>query len=455
MTQQAEPAAGALIRVTVASGSRRVDLVLPSVVPVAELVPELARSVGLLDPSTVYGGYRLVTTEGRVLRPDTGLLVQGVPDGSLLTVAAGVDDEPARVYDDVVEAMADAVEEELPPWRQESGRRTALGASALLLSLGAVAMLFWDDARPAGLVAACVALLLDVGAIMLSRASRQSDAAVTAALTATGYAGVAGLLLVDRPDAIFPFGEGLFGTPLAALGAGVLISGVIALIGLADSRVLALPAVLVGALFAVAGLVIRETGADPAVLLTVVLLVAVLAGSVFPWLALGATGAASTSDEQGAVDVDAVRADALVAHEILIAVTVTVGVLVVLLTPMAVSLGVAGTLLAVLCCLVVMLRTRQHRSGSQVLVGLLSGVLGLAVTGVAVLAVHPDWRAAAAVLLAVGGLLMLLLALIAGSSSARRSRLADVVETVCLIALLPLAVVATGAFSALASLSGG
>ena len=46
---QASVSASGLVRVTVASGTRRVDLVLPGAVPVAELVPELARSVGLLD----------------------------------------------------------------------------------------------------------------------------------------------------------------------------------------------------------------------------------------------------------------------------------------------------------------------------------------------------------------------------------------------------------------------
>ena len=40
---------------------------LPGSVPLAELVPELARSVGLLDAATVYGGYRLVTRDGREL----------------------------------------------------------------------------------------------------------------------------------------------------------------------------------------------------------------------------------------------------------------------------------------------------------------------------------------------------------------------------------------------------
>ena len=45
---QTTPVSSGLVRVTVASGSRRVDLVLPGAVPVAELVPELARSVGIL-----------------------------------------------------------------------------------------------------------------------------------------------------------------------------------------------------------------------------------------------------------------------------------------------------------------------------------------------------------------------------------------------------------------------
>ena len=110
-----------LVRVTVASGTRRVDLVLPGAVPVAELVPELARSVGLLDPVTVYGGYRLVTQEGRELAGDAGLIMQGIEDGGLLTVAAGVDDDPPRVYDDVVEAMTDVVERDLKPWEPASG----------------------------------------------------------------------------------------------------------------------------------------------------------------------------------------------------------------------------------------------------------------------------------------------------------------------------------------------
>src|SRR3712207_7350224 len=99
---QTPVSASGLVRVSVSSGSRRVDLVLPGSVPVAELVPELARSVGLLDAATVYGGYRIVTPDGRELAGDSGLLVQGVEDGGLLTVTAGVDAEPPRIYDDEI-----------------------------------------------------------------------------------------------------------------------------------------------------------------------------------------------------------------------------------------------------------------------------------------------------------------------------------------------------------------
>ena len=76
------PVQSGLVRVTVASGTRRVDLVLPGSVPVAELVPELARSVGLLDPATVYGGYRLVTAEES--DPQGGLISTASPVGRSL-----------------------------------------------------------------------------------------------------------------------------------------------------------------------------------------------------------------------------------------------------------------------------------------------------------------------------------------------------------------------------------
>ena len=447
MTQTTAGASG-LVRVTVASGTRRVDLVLPGAVPVAELVPELARSVGLLDPVTVYGGYRLVTQEGRELAGDAGLIMQGIEDGGLLTVAAGVDDEPPRVYDDVVEAMTDVVERDLKPWEPASGRRTALSASGLLMVLGAVALLIQGTIL-ASSAAAVVSVALVVGAIVLSRVQHEPEAAVAVAWMGCFYAAVAGLMFA--PDGM------LFGLPVAWAGAGALAAGLVALVGLGDGRTLVIPPVVVGAIFLATGLVMRAAAFDPAVVLTTTLTLVVMAGSVFPWLALGATGTTvdqlyTTADitaDPSEVDPTRVSADARVAHEILVAVSSTVGLLLVLISPLAVSLGVTGTVLAVMCCLVVMLRTRQYRTGTEVLVGLVSGILGLLSIGISMLWLHPEWRPTAAVALSATGAVLLAVTLLPSAPSVRRGRFGDLAETVALLSLLPLLVIATGVFSAI------
>jgi type VII secretion integral membrane protein EccD len=448
---QAPVSTSGLVRVTVASGTRRVDLVLPGAVPVAELVPELARSVGLLDPATVYGGYRLVTAEGRELATDAGLTIQGIEDGGLITVAAGVDDAPPRVYDDVVEAMTDVVEHDLKPWEPASGRRTALSAAGLLMGLGAIALLIQRGSVLAGVAAAVVSVALLAGAIVLSRAQRESEAAVAVAWMGALYAGVAGLMLVTED----PF----FGLPVAAAGGAATAAGLVGLVGLGESRALVLPPVVVGAIFLATGLVMQAAEFDPAVVLTIALVLVVMAGSVFPWLALGATGTSvdqlyTTADitaEPRAVDPARVGADARVAHEILVAVSATVGLLLVLVAPLAVALGVTGTVLAVMCSLVVMLRTRQYRTGSEVLVGLVSGIVGLISAAVAMLWLHPDWRPTVAVVLASAGAVLLALTMLPGAPSVRRGRLGDVGESIALLSLLPLLVVAVGLFSSIRS----
>ncbi len=158
---------------------------------------------------------------------------------------------------------------------------------------------------------------------------------------------------------------------------------------------------------------------------------------------------ADLSADPAEVDLGRLGGDARAGHEILVALCATVGMLLVLLTPWAVSLGAAGTLVAVLACVVVMLRTRQHLSGAEVHVGLVSGVLGLTSTALSVLWLHPPWRPSATAALAVTGVLLAALTRLPGSSVWRR-RLGDAVETVALLALLPALVVAAGVLGSLA-----
>jgi hypothetical protein len=356
------------------------------------------------------------------------------------------------VYDDVVEAMTDVVERELTPWQPAQGRRTALVASALFLLLGAGALLVQREARLAGAAAAVIAAVLAAGGVVLSRAEREPEASVAVGWLAAVYAAVAGLALADQQTA-----GPVFGLPVAAAGGAVLLVGVICLLGLAaEGRTLLLPAVVVGAIFLAAGLLVRATDWRAAVVLAVVLTVVVLAGSLFPWLALGLTSTdvdrlfspQDITADPVVVDPARVAGDARIAHEILVGIGATVGLLLVLVAPFVVSLGLFGTLLAVAASAVVMLRTRQYRTGSAVLVGLVSGVLGLLVTGAALLWLHPLWRPTAAVVLAAAGAVVLALTMLPSTPSVRRGRLGDVVESAALILLLLLLVVATGVFSA-------
>ncbi len=434
-----------LVRVTVTSATRRVDLALPSAVPVADLVPELARSVGLLDAATAHEGYRLVTPAGHILAADAGLLGQGVEDGGVITVAVGVDDPPPPVYDDDAEAVADAVEHDLEPWDAATGRRTALVAAVLLLLAGAAGLALQRGSGLATGAAVGVAAGLVLGSVALSRVCGDTGAAVTVACLGCAYAAVAGWL----------FGSPLGGAPFAAVGAGALAAGLVAALGLAEGRVLMLPPVVAGAVLLATGSATRTTSYHPAVLLTVVLVLVVLAGNVFPALAVAAVGAGGAPSDlmrdEGPVDLGRVRADVRVAHEILLALTATAALLLVLLASVAVSLGPAGALVAVLACVVVMLRARVHHSRAEVLTGLCGGVLGLLATAGAVLCLEPSWRLGAALALAGSGLAVLGTGLLRPGASVRAARLADLAETTALLALPPALVVATGVLTSVST----
>ena len=89
---------GTLLRVSVTAGDRRVDLGVPGNVAAAEIVPGLARTLGVLDAASVYGGYRLVRADGEPVDSARSLLAAGVEERAAATVvaAAGGDGDLAR-----------------------------------------------------------------------------------------------------------------------------------------------------------------------------------------------------------------------------------------------------------------------------------------------------------------------------------------------------------------------
>ncbi len=159
----------------------------------------------------MHAGFHLHTVDGQQLSGSTGLAFQNVRDGAVLTLTSGIDDEPPRVYDDVVEAMADVVERELQPWEAE--RRP--GAPPLLRPLYCCASARSrracnDPSVVAGALAGVVAIVLTAAAVVLARVEKEHEVALLLAWAGVAYGAVCGLTVVE--------GSELLAEPLAAAG---------------------------------------------------------------------------------------------------------------------------------------------------------------------------------------------------------------------------------------------
>jgi type VII secretion integral membrane protein EccD len=435
--------ASGLVRVTVVAEGRRVDLAVPSAVPVAELLPGLARSVGLLDRATSCAGYRVVTSDGRILRTDAGLAGQSVAHGDLLAISSGIRDEPQPRHDDVAEAIALAVGD-VAPWTRGMRRWATRGAAAALLLVGVPVAQSGHAGDIAVGFPAAVAGALVLAAAWLSRLRNDAATAVTVAQVACVYGGAAGLATAWPGSPC--------GTALALAGAGLAGTGVLAAAAMTSARTLVVPSVALGLALLMAGLVASGSGLSAAHLLSGLLVVTVLTSGAFPGIALGASGAGRHAwrvddvvvDAAPGIDLERLSDDATRAREILVSLSLTAGVLLVVLAPVAVSLGPAGAAVPFLGCAVVMLRSRRHRAAADVLIGLASGVLGVAATVLSLMWWQAAWRTAVEMVVAVAGIV----ALVAGQREhrdlVRLGRLGDVAERAALGALVPALLVAVG-----------
>ena len=174
---------------------------------------------------------------------------------------------------------------------------------------------------------------------------------------------------------------------------------------------------------------------------------------MLPWVGLSSSRLSShaprTEAEIGAdapeVDRGQVRAQVARGHDVMVAVALATGGIALLTTPQLVAAGLAGTLLAVAGHVATLLRTRHSRTRTSVLLAMATGILGLAVAAVAAAQLHPGWRPALAVLLGGGAALVVVSSRSSppapGSVSAA---LADAVDGVVLVALLPLAAATIG-----------
>ncbi|MEN1975915.1 type VII secretion integral membrane protein EccD [Cellulomonas olei] len=436
---------GTLVRVSVTAGDRRLDLGIPGAVPMAEVLPGLARALGLLDATTAHGGYRLVRADGTPVDSARSLLAEGVEDGAVLTLESGARREQERIYDDVVEAVADAVEQQYAPWTPRDSALSAAWTAAALLLAGAALLLGADRASLVPpVVAGLGSLLALVAGAVVGRVGTEPAAGRVLVLVAPVLAGVAGLTATS--------GSPSWGWPAALAGTGVLVAGLLGMPALVDHRELGAAPLAGGLAVAVAGTAIALTGAEPGEVLAVVVAAVATASIGVPWLALSSTPLRVVSPRNDAeiladpqpVGQAQVRAQLAAGHRVQVALRVAIGALAVLAAPAVVATGVAGTLLLVLAAAGLLLATRQTYSRLDVLLTVGMSVLVLVTVAVVAATQHPSWRPALVVLAGAAAAVVIGLGLVAPRRRVGLARLGDFLEIACLALLLPLGVTAAG-----------
>ncbi|MGW7663519.1 type VII secretion integral membrane protein EccD, partial [Streptomyces sp. NPDC054756] len=184
-------------RITIAAPDSRVDVALPEDLPIQDLFPEIVRLSGLVQSDTSPSGYHLVTREGQVLDASRSLLEHRVRDGEVLLLRTFADSLPPAVHDDVVDAIAAAVKQDLRSWNDNLMRLAGLVAGSLLLVMLGFVFWFADPVRHdmhglQGILAGVTAIALTALAGVRARVYDDRGSAVALGISALPHALIAG-----------------------------------------------------------------------------------------------------------------------------------------------------------------------------------------------------------------------------------------------------------------------
>jgi type VII secretion integral membrane protein EccD len=442
-----------LTRITVASAQRRVDVVLPDEVPVAELLPDLVHraGAGLADQGQQHGGWALHRFGGSRLAATDSMATAGVADGEVLHLVPARTDWPEPEYDDVVDAIASGARGLGARWTGAATRVAATTAAGIVLLVGLLGATFTRDRWSA---LALAAALLAAG-VLATRAYAEPlvGAALAAYALPTAFLGGWHLL---QPGADAASRMLVATTALALWSAAAAVGAP----GAGSSMFVAgMAAGLLGAAGASAAYV---TGTARSAAIVLVVVVGGVAAAPSLAVRLGRLPLPVVTPPPDAVDASALaqppdhrrvraavaRADAMLTG-LVTGLAVTAAVAGWALGPA----GVAGLLLTLAAGLALLLRSRLLVTVRQ-RAPLLAGGGVLLVLPVA----SGTWSlgrfAVPALAVAVVGLA------VAGVRYSRRSpspylgRAADIVDTLCLVALVPLAAGVLDLYTTMRALSG-
>lgn len=446
----------------------RIDVALPADVAVADLLPMLLEMAKETKPDggARHGGWALAKLGDAPLDPGRTLASLGVVDGELLQLRRRNENPPPPLYDDVVDAIADADPDSFRPWTKETARRIghiggglALIAAALALFMGGAP--YGGSGIAVALTAGVAAVAcITVGSTLAKGYQAEGTGVLIAAAGGLSFAFVAGFNVVPgltiEPNLLL--GSGLV-VIVAAVAIMIMGSGITTFIAAATTGVIGVIAFTVATLFPLSAPGIAACAAA----------VSLAAISFLPratiWLAKlplpYVPGTAEELKEDDAFpDYTAIERKTSVAHNYMTGLLIGCGsatAIAAIIT--ATSPSVYGLLTGLVATLVLLLRARSYANGAQAIALLTTGMVSAA--GILIswlISQSPTSR-----LLLVFGVLVLIAAgaLVAGvvvpnrrfSPPLRRS--VEIFEAVCIATVLPLALAVMNLYAVVRHVSFG
>ncbi|WP_432067165.1 type VII secretion integral membrane protein EccD [Streptomyces sp. C10-9-1] len=447
MVSTATTSRAQLSRVTLVGERRRADIVLPSDTPIGQLLPDILQ---LLDDRAASRPLtrQLITPDGSALPHDSTLASAGIADGAVLRLVRAHSAPPAPVVHDVTDQVADDLD--LQSWRwRPAARRVSAGVATVTFALIAATLArqeFALDALAGALMA--VTLVLMVTGALAARIGQGNRGLATALLLASG--GLSILTAWTAADAYDWSGTVRLGAIAGALALALALLGQFSPLGRGGLIGAGATAVIAAVWEAVAAV-----QSEPARLGAVMAVFSVVLLGLLPRLALMASGLTALDDRRsGGASVSRLQvANALAAtHRGLALATVVT----------AVSAASAGWLLTLaekptvwtvvlpsLVAVVLLSRARAFPLVAEV-VALSAAAAVLAVRLVIVWMEHAGGAGPLAVL---AGAAVLPLAVLAVQPpehvQVRLRRTADLVESIGVVGLFPLAIGAFGVYGQL------
>ncbi|MFV5996417.1 type VII secretion integral membrane protein EccD [Streptomyces sp. NPDC056231] len=436
-----------LSRVTLVGERRRADIVLPSDTPIGQLLPDILQ---LLDDRAASRPMtrQLITSDGSALPHDSTLSSAEIADGAVLRLVRAHSAPPAPVVHDVTDLVADDLD--LQAWRWRPAARRA-SAGVATVSFAVVAALLARQEFELGALAAAlgaVTLVLLAAGALVARIGQGNLGLATALLLASGGLGI--LTAWTAADAYGWPGTARLAAVAAALVVMLLLLGYFSPLGRGG---------LIGAMATAAVTVVWEAVAavqsDLSRLGAVMAVFSVVLLGLLPRLALMASGLTALDDRRsGGISVSR--------HQVGNALAATHRGLALATTVTAVSAAAGGWLLTQadkptvwtmalpsLVALVLLSRARAFPLVAEV-VALFAASAVLLVRLVMVWMHHSGGAGPLAVLCAAALLPLLVLAVQPPEHvQVRLRRMGDLVESIGVVGLFPLAVGAFGLYGQL------